>query len=89
MALAVPASGSSTPTLVLTASAAGIYLFATDVQYGSVVVVKDEGAGPVAIPSMSGGGVESAFITHLNPGDEIFHYGAACNISGVRLGDEL
>ena len=90
MSQAVPSSGSSTATPVLTASAAGIYLFVTDVAYGSVILVKDEGAGHVPIPPIAVGGAdESGFLTHLNPGDVVLHYGQACNVSGVRLGDEL
>ena len=86
MAQSVPLSGSSTATYVFTASAAGLYLLHTT---AGVLFINDvDNRGPIN-QTEPGNGDHLTWFAYLNSGDEVFHYGPAASVSGVRLGDEL
>lgn len=73
-------SAHSTPEVVYTAPADGLYVFVLDTF----------GNGNVAFTiNLGTPGPDSGRACYLNSGDTIEHIGPVATISGVRLGDEI
>lgn len=85
--ISLPAASREAPTEVTTITFPGIYLF--HVTRGDLrinVVDRPAGTNRGTVIGLNGG---KTYVTYLNPGDVIFHFGPACDFSGVRLGDEF
>lgn len=85
--ISLPGATREAPTLVTTIMFPGLYvLHASKGDVRVNVVDRPAGTNRGTVEGLNGG---KTYVTYLNPGDVIFHFGPPCDFSGVRLGDEF